>query len=195
MERIFQHALDRRKAGGAGDKNNRSLGIFAQIKRSQRAFAAQDIPHFHRVENVGRECAPRNELDVPFDQLCLMRCSGKGKCAPLPVLEHNINVLPGMKPERFDIQGFQHHPHDIHRQQFQFCDARHESSNRDIAHGANAFTFEFQIGQRRGAAHQDLARTPLIVCQRALLINAIVHASLQNSALAHAATARAAFKG
>ena len=46
-----------------------------------------------------------------------MRRGGEGKRAALAVLEHDIDVLPGMERHRAGIERFEHHAHDIDGEQ------------------------------------------------------------------------------
>ena len=60
MQRVLDHALDRREAGAAGDEDDRLVRVLAQVERAERPFEAQDLAPLELVEQLlGEEAARR----------------------------------------------------------------------------------------------------------------------------------------
>ena len=97
MQRMFDDALDRRKAGAAGNKDNRLVRIFAQKKCTERPAKTQDVALLHGFKNMLGKCAAGDIADMQFEKFCVMRRIGQRKTARLLILEQNVQILSGQK--------------------------------------------------------------------------------------------------
>ena len=95
VNRVLDDALDRGKAGAAGDEQDGFAAFFPQEKGAQRALKPQDFLGFHLVEHILGKRTTRDMPDMQLQEAVVMRRVGQAKAAALAILEHDVDVLPG----------------------------------------------------------------------------------------------------
>jgi len=194
VEGILDHALHWRKSGGAGDEDDRAVR-FAQHKVAERPLEADRVAHLHRLENMGGEAPARHQADLQLDIFGIVRRAGEGEGASLTVLEDDVDVLAGGKGDVLSCGQLDDHAHDVVGELLHLVDRADEFPHRGARQGELRLVFDFDVGQRRGAAHQHLAQSALGRAQGIRLIDAWVDLAVEHRALAQAAAAVAAFVG
>src|SRR5713226_811245 len=95
MERVLDHRLDRRKACSPRDEDHRLVGAVAQIERAERTFKAQNLAASVLVEQLIAEKPAGYVADMQFEKRIILGRGGDGEAAAPPVLEQQVDVLPG----------------------------------------------------------------------------------------------------
>ena len=123
MERVLDHRLDRREAGAAGDEDHRLVGFLAQVERPERPFEAQDLAALvRREQRVGEEAAG-HVPDVQLEQRVVVRRGGEREAAAMPVLQQEVDVLPGEVLQPLVRRKLELHDRDVGRRLVDRLDA------------------------------------------------------------------------
>ena len=123
-----------------------------------------------------------------------LRRAGERERAALPVLQHDVEVLPGDEVEPLAARQGQQHLHHVLGEQLQAGDPCLRAQHRRRHAGFQRMHVDFQrhFVQRGGAAHQCLAARAHRRGQHRRLVRTLVDLALQHRAHAHAAAAIAA---
>src|SRR3546814_18329058 len=89
---LVEHRVNRCDASAASDHNDRSLRVFAQIKRAEWAFQPQDPALRHLVGCPVGEAALRPDADMQFQGFAV-RTIGDRKAAAAAVLDQQVELL------------------------------------------------------------------------------------------------------
>ena len=99
MHGVLDDALDRSKAGPAGQQDDRAGGVFVQMETAQRPLETQDFLFLHLREDIFGKAAARHVPDMQFQQVVVMRCIGERETAGLAVFHQDIDVLAGTEKQ------------------------------------------------------------------------------------------------
>ncbi len=92
-----QHSAKRGHTGTAGHHDDGVIIIFAQIKRTQWSFDANQGFFLEFVKYNGREIAAGDMANLEFQEFIVMRWVGQGECPAASILENKVNILPSKK--------------------------------------------------------------------------------------------------
>ena len=112
-ERMLEHALDGRKAGGAGDEQDRLVALLAQVEGAQGSLEADVVAHLHGLEHARREEAAGNQPHVQLDQVGDAGPRREREAALLAVLEQDVDVLARVPAQLAAGIHAQHHLHHV----------------------------------------------------------------------------------
>jgi hypothetical protein len=132
---------------------------------------------------------------VQLQEGVVVRRVGQRKAAALAILEQDVDVLAGQKPQPFAHRQLEIDDHDIVGRVLDFLHARRHAADRNILCRADLAAFDFEIAQWSRLAEQRTADRLFGIRQHVLLVIAIIHASGQDFSLAAAAGAVAAAVG
>ena len=195
LECVLGDALDRGEAGTAGYQDHRFVRILAHEECAQGTFKTQDVFFLHLAEDRLGECAICHVAHVQFDIFVVMRRISHRIGAALAVLHEDVDVLPGEKLDAFVCRQLQLQDDDVGRDPAHFLHPAGQFADVELADAADLARFDDQVRQRPGLAEQRRPRFLFELRQNIGLWIAIVHAALENFALARPAGAVAASVG